>query len=99
MVIGGVLFSYFVATRHMTRITYLNRSSSATAPLRLCRRKAMECQRTAMTTTNPVIRSRFFHLAKLWREMADEAEQRTIVSSNSKEPGVVLSLSRFRKSG
>ena len=58
MVIGGVLFSYFVATRHMTRITYLNRSSSATAPLRLCRRKAMECQRTAMTTTNPVIRSR-----------------------------------------
>jgi hypothetical protein len=59
----------------------------------------MECQRTAMTTTNPVIRSRFFHLAKLWREMADEAEQRPIVSSNYKPPGVVLSISRFQKSG
>jgi hypothetical protein len=97
MVIGGVLFSYFVATRHMTRITYLNRSSSATAPLRLCRRKAMECQRTAMTTTNPVIRSRFFHLAKLWREMADEAASAS-GSSASEARGVLIFLNQFQKS-
>jgi hypothetical protein len=81
----------------MTRITYLNRSSSATAPLRLCRRKAMECQRTAMTTTNPVIRSRFFHLAKLWREMADEAA-RASGSSASEARGVLIFLNQFQKS-
>ena len=66
-------------------------------PLRLCRRKAMECQRTAMTTTNPVIRSRFFHLAKLWREMADEAA-RASGSSASEARGVLIFLNQFQKS-
>ena len=66
MVIGGVLFSYFVAdTTYDAYNLFEQVIQRATAPLRLCRRKAMECQRTAMTTTNPVIRSRFFHLAKL----------------------------------
>ena len=95
MVTGSVRSSF--SSWHMTLITSLNRSTSEPEPVRLCRRNARECQRTAMITTNPVIRETFFHLAKLWREMADEAEQRTIVSSNSKPPGVVLALSRFQK--
>jgi hypothetical protein len=91
--------NHLFSSRQMTLIPYLNRSSSDPEPVRLCRRKAMECQRTAMTTTNSEIRLRFFQLARLWSEMGDEAEQRTIVSSSSKQPGTVLSLSQFQKSG
>jgi hypothetical protein len=81
----------------MTPITYLERSASQIEPIRLCRRKAIECQRTALTTTDPNIRLRYLHLAKLWREMADEAERRVSGSSLAKQRGVVLSLSQFQK--
>ena len=85
----GVLFML----KHMTPITYLAGSSGET---RLCRRKATECQRIALTTTDPNIRLRFSHLAKLWREMADEAA-RPKVSTTSEERGVVLFLNQFQK--
>ena len=94
MVTGSVLIIFFIVAHDIHNL--FDRSSGETESVRLCRRKAMECQRTAMITTNPVIRIRFFHLAKLWREMADEAA-RTNVSSNSKEPGVVLFLNQFQK--
>jgi hypothetical protein len=50
-----------------------------------------------MTTTNPVIRSRFFHLAKLWREMAEEAVLRTNASFPSGGQGVVIFLNQFQE--
>ena len=71
----------------MTPIIHFNGSSSETEPVRLCRRKAMECQRTALTTTDPKVRLRYLHLAKLWREMADEAERRTNASPLPKRMG------------
>jgi hypothetical protein len=59
----------------MTSITYLDGSANEkNEAVRLCRKKATECQRTALTTSDPMVRLRFLHLAKLWREMADEAD-------------------------
>jgi hypothetical protein len=43
---------------------------------RLCRSKASDCQRQAMTTADPTVRQRYFRIAKLWREMADQAERK-----------------------
>ena len=83
-------------SRHMTFIT--SRSSSKTEPVRLCRRKAVECQRTALTATNPNVRLRYFQLARLWREMAEEAARRTNGSSPSKGQGVVIFPKQFQKS-
>jgi hypothetical protein len=48
-------------------------------PARLCRRKALECQSTALASTDLRARLTYLHLAKLWREMADEAERQTEV--------------------
>jgi hypothetical protein len=79
-------------------MTYVNGSSTETASVRLCRKKALECKRTALTTTNPNIRLRFLHLAKLWRQMAEEAERRTNKSFASEKQGMVLFLNRFQKS-
>jgi hypothetical protein len=42
---------------------------------RLCHRKAADCQRNAMTAEDSSVRQRYFHLAKLWREMGREAER------------------------
>ena len=80
----------------MTRITYLHGSPSETEPIRLCRRKAMEYQRTALTTTDATVRRKYLHLAELWREMADEAKRRLNASSPHKGKGVVLFLSDFK---
>ena len=82
--------------RKMTRITYLHGSPSETEPIRLCRRKAMEYQRTALTTTDPTVRRKYLHLAELWREMADEAKRRMNASSPHEGKGVVLFLSDFK---
>jgi hypothetical protein len=97
MVTDGVLIILGLL-KQMTPITYLNGSSSETEPVRLCRRKAIDCQRSALTTTDPNIRLRFLHLAKLWREMADEAARRTNGSSVSEKRGVVLFPNQFQKS-
>ena len=45
--------------RKMTRITYLHGSPSETVHIRLSRRKAMEYQRTALTTTDPTVRRKY----------------------------------------
>ena len=82
--------------RKMTRITYLHGSPSETEPIRLCRRKAMEYQRTALTTTDPTVRRKYLHLAELWREMADEAKRRMNASSQHEGKGVVLFLTDFK---
>jgi hypothetical protein len=75
----------------MTSITYLDGSANEkNEAVRLCRKKATECQRTALTTSDPMVRLRFFHLAKLWREMADEADQRTIKPPTSEDKGIII---------
>ena len=75
----------------MTSITYLNGSANEkNEAVRLCRKKATECQRTALTTPDPIVRLRFLHLAKLWREMADEADQRTNKPPMSEDKGVII---------
>jgi hypothetical protein len=64
----------------MTSISYLPGSSGETDASRFCREKARDCQRAALTTTDPNFRLTFLHLAKLWRELADAR------SSKRKEP-------------
>jgi hypothetical protein len=55
----------------MSSISYLHGSSGETNASRFCREKARDCQRAALTTTDPKFRLTFLHLAKLWREIAD----------------------------
>jgi hypothetical protein len=82
----------------MTSINYLNGSSNETDAARLCRKKARDCQRTALTTADPMIRHRFLHLAKLWREMADDAEQQAKGASEDKG-AVIFFPKRSQKLG
>jgi hypothetical protein len=67
-------------------------------PARLCRRKALECQSTALASTDLRVRLTYLHLAKLWREMADEAERQTKEPSACEERGIVVFLDEFQKS-
>jgi len=46
-------------------------NGSETDASRFCREKARDCQRAALTTTDPSFRLTFLQLAKLWHEMAD----------------------------
>jgi hypothetical protein len=39
-----------------------------------CRKKAMECERMAMASSDASLRLMYLDLAKLWREMADQVE-------------------------
>ena len=55
----------------MTSTSYLHGSSGETDASRFCRQKARDCQRAALTTTDPNFRLTFMRLANLWREMAD----------------------------
>jgi hypothetical protein len=55
----------------MTPISYLHGLSGEADASRFCREKARDCQRAALTTTDPSFRFTFLQLAKLWREMAD----------------------------
>ena len=57
-------------------MTYLNGSPRETDAAWLCRTKARGCQRAALTTIDHNIRLRYLHLAKLWHEMAREAERK-----------------------
>ena len=79
----------------MSSISYLDGSSGETEASRLCRKKARDCLRTALTAANPATRLRFLHLAKMWREMADGAEQQAKEASAS-ECVVVLFPKLFR---
>jgi hypothetical protein len=55
----------------MTSTRYLHGSSGETDAKRFCREKARDCQRAALTITDPNFRLTFLRLANLWREMAD----------------------------
>ena len=55
----------------MTSISSLHGLSGETDASRFCRKKARDCQRAALATTNPNLRLTLQRLAKLWREMAD----------------------------
>jgi hypothetical protein len=81
----------------MPSITYLNGSARQTDAAWLCRKKARECQRTALTTADPEVRLRYLHLAKLWHEMAREAERKANCSSSSEDKAVVIFPMRFQK--
>ena len=84
----------------MTSITYLDGSANEkNEAVRLCRKKATECQRAALTTSDPLVRLRFFHLAKLWREMADEADQRTNKPPTSEDKGIIIVFPKRPKVG
>ena len=74
----------------MTSITYLS-------DIQFCREKARECQRTALTSTHQGVRVRYWHLAKLWHEMAREAERKTNGTSSSDDGGAVIIPMRFQK--
>jgi hypothetical protein len=63
---------------------------------RLCKKKARDCQRDALTAKDPKVRLAFFHLAKMWREMADEAEQEA--GGLLKEDGIVINFPTRAKS-
>jgi hypothetical protein len=55
----------------MTSISYLHGRPGDTDASRFCREKARDCQRAALTTTDPSVRLMFLHLAKFWRETAE----------------------------
>jgi hypothetical protein len=75
----------------MTSITYLDLSANEkNEAVRLCRKKATECQRTALTTADPMVRQRFLRFAKLWREMADALNHRTNKPPVSEDKGVIV---------
>jgi hypothetical protein len=74
----------------MTSIRYPTSSSDETHACRSCRKKARDCQRVALTAKDPKVRLAFSHLAKIWREMAAEADQETV--EPSKGLGVVINF-------
>jgi hypothetical protein len=76
----------------MTSISYLSKSPGETAARRSCLKKANDCHRNALATDDPKTRRMYFHLAKLWREMADKAGQET--ADPLKEKGVVINFPR-----
>ena len=78
-------------------MTYLNGSPRETDAAWLCRTKARGCQRAALTTTDHNIRLRYLQLAKLWHEMARDAERKANCSPNSDDKGVVIFPMRFQK--
>jgi hypothetical protein len=62
----------------MASISYPTSSSVETDASRLCQKKARDCQRVALTAKDAKVRLVFAQLAKMWREMADEAEQEVV---------------------
>jgi hypothetical protein len=80
----------------MASISYPTSSSVETNASRLCKEKARGCQRVALTANDPKVRLAFFHLAKMWREMADEAEQEA--GGLLKEDGIVINFPGRAKS-
>jgi hypothetical protein len=78
----------------MPSISYFARSPRETNTCRLCRKKASDCQRIALTTEDPRARRMYLQLAKLWREKADVHE----ACEPSSEGGVVIDFRRRTRS-
>jgi hypothetical protein len=74
----------------MTSISYFAPSPEKTSAGRLCRKKARDCQRTAMTSEDPKVRRVYLKLAELWREMASVAEWEA--GEPSQETAVVIAF-------
>jgi hypothetical protein len=75
----------------MTSITCSDQlSNDRIEAVLLCRKKATECQRTALTTADPMVRLRFLRFAKLWREMADALDRRKNKPPASEDKGVII---------
>ena len=82
----------------MTSITYLDGSVKNEA-VRLCRKKETECQRIALTTSDPMVRLRFLHLARLWCEMADEADTQTSLRPSEDKGLIIVFPKRLKADG
>jgi hypothetical protein len=80
----------------MKSIRYPNSSPNEANASRWCQKKARDCQRFALTAKDPKVRLVSFNLAKMWREMADDAEQETV--ELSKEIGAVINFPSRAKS-
>jgi hypothetical protein len=80
----------------MTSITYLNGSTNKSEAIWLCRKNATDYQRAALTATDLPTRLTYLHLAKLWQEMAREAERKTN-GSPALDGGAVIIPMRLRK--
>jgi hypothetical protein len=74
----------------MTLISYFARPPSETITARLCRKKATDCQRIALTIDDPKARRVYLQLTKLWREKADMLE----ACKRSNEGGVVIDFAK-----
>jgi hypothetical protein len=74
----------------MTSIRHPKSSSDETNARRWCQKKARDCQRIAWTAKEPKVRLVFLHLAKMWRETADQAEPETVEPSEG--IGVVVNF-------
>jgi hypothetical protein len=61
----------------MGSVTYLHGSTKKPEASWLCRKKATDYQRAALTAPDLRIRLRYSHLARLWHEMAREVERKT----------------------
>jgi hypothetical protein len=82
----------------MGSITYLSGSTNKTEPSWLCRKKATDYQRAALTATDLRIRLRYLHLARLWHEMAREAERKTNGSSALDGGAVIIPMPLQKRS-
>ena len=82
----------------MTSIRYPTSSSDETNDRRWCQKKARDCQRVALTAKDPKVRLVFFNLAKMWREMADEAEPEIETVEPSKGIDAVINFPSRAKS-
>jgi len=71
----------------MTSTSHLHGSFGETDASRFCQEKARDCQRAALTTTDPGFRFTFLQLAKLWRDMADARSNKR---GGPKDEGVVI---------
>ena len=80
----------------MTLVTRF-KGSRKTEPDRLCQMKAMECQRYALTATNPAVRLMYLNIAKQWEEMAEHTGRQSNGAGPERRQGVVIFPNRFHR--
>jgi hypothetical protein len=79
----------------MTSTSYLHGSSGETDASRFCREKARDCQRAALTVTDPKFRITFLHLAKLWHELGNARSKKP---EKLEDKSVVISFPKMFRS-